>query len=52
MRKSGFELIHLERGFWDYRTGYLVETDGIFVRAEVVEEDFPRNAATDSLSRN
>jgi FkbM family methyltransferase len=50
MRRSGFELVHLERGFWDRRTGYLVEADGIFVRAEIVERDFRRNAAADSLS--
>jgi hypothetical protein len=49
MRRSGFELVHLERGFWDDRTGYLVEADGIFVRAEIVERDFPRNAAADSI---
>jgi FkbM family methyltransferase len=44
MRKKGFELAHLERGFWDCRTGYLIEADGIFVRAEILERDFPRGA--------
>jgi FkbM family methyltransferase len=50
MRKSGFELVHLERGFWDDRTGYLLEADGIFVRAEILERDFPRSAVADSVS--
>jgi FkbM family methyltransferase len=48
MRSSGFELVHLERGFWDARTGYLVEADGVFVRAEIVEQDFPRTVVADS----
>jgi FkbM family methyltransferase len=43
MRKNGFELVHLERGFWDDRTGYLMEADGIFVRAEILKRDVPRN---------
>jgi FkbM family methyltransferase len=45
MRKNGFELVHLERGFWDHRTGYLIEADGIFVRAEMVQRDFPRSGS-------
>ena len=34
MSKRDFKLVHLERGFWDARTGYLIEVDGIFVRSE------------------
>jgi FkbM family methyltransferase len=34
MSENGFRLVHLERGFWDSRTGYLFEVDGIFVRTE------------------
>ena len=52
MRKKGFELVYLERGFWDERTGYLVEADGIFVRAEMLERDFPHSMITDSLPSN
>ncbi len=32
MNGIGFRLAHLERGFWDARTGYLIEVDGVFVR--------------------
>jgi FkbM family methyltransferase len=32
MSGIGFRLAHLERGFWDARTGYLIEVDGVFVR--------------------
>jgi FkbM family methyltransferase len=49
MRKRGFELVHLQRGFWDDRTGYLLEVDGIFVRADILERDFPRNADADRI---
>jgi FkbM family methyltransferase len=52
MRKRGFELVHLERGFWDERTGYLLEADGIFVRAEMLERDFPRSIIADSVPSN
>jgi hypothetical protein len=52
MRKSGFELVHLDRGFWDDRTGYLLEVDGIFVRAEILERDFPRSVVADTVSWN
>jgi FkbM family methyltransferase len=52
MHKRGFQLVHLERVFWDGRTGYLVEADGIFVRAEILERDFPRRAVAASASEN
>jgi len=32
MLDRGFDIVHLERGFWDPATGYLIEVDGIFVR--------------------
>lgn len=32
MNESGFRLVHLERGFSDTRTGYLIEVDGVFVQ--------------------
>jgi hypothetical protein len=50
MRRSGFAPVHFERGFWDGRTGYLVEADGIFVRAEILERDFPRGGVADGAS--
>ena len=28
----GFDLMSLERGFFDYRTGQLLQMDGVFVR--------------------
>lgn len=34
MSDRGFALVHLERGFWDSCSGYLIEADGIFVRRE------------------
>jgi FkbM family methyltransferase len=49
MRKREFELVYLERGFSDERTGYLIEADGIFVRAELLERDFPRSIIVDSV---
>jgi FkbM family methyltransferase len=52
MRRSGFELVDLERVFWDHRTGYLMEVDGIFVRAEILDQDFLHSAIADSVSRN
>jgi FkbM family methyltransferase len=36
MSESGFRLAHLERGFWDARSGFLMEADGIFVRADEI----------------
>jgi hypothetical protein len=41
MCRSGFAPVHFERGFWDSRTGFLLEADCIFVRAEILERDFP-----------
>jgi hypothetical protein len=32
MENKGFKLVHLERGFGDVRTGFLIEADGVFVR--------------------
>ena len=40
MSKSGFSLAHLERGFWDDRTGYLIEVDGVFVRTKDLDRAF------------
>jgi FkbM family methyltransferase len=40
MAQQGFQLIHLERGAWDARTGYLREVDGIFVRADDLDRTF------------
>jgi FkbM family methyltransferase len=40
MSESGFSLVHLERGFWDARTGYLIEVDGVFVRTEDLDRAF------------
>jgi FkbM family methyltransferase len=38
--QKGFQLIHLEPGAWDTRTGYLREVDGIFVRADDLDRTF------------
>lgn len=32
MIQQKFHLVHLERGFWDSSSGFLLEADGIFVR--------------------
>jgi FkbM family methyltransferase len=49
MRESGFGLAHLERVFWDVHTGYLLEADGIFVRADILDRDFPRDAVANRV---
>jgi len=49
MCKTEFELVHLERGFWDERTGYFLEADGISVRAEMLERLLPRSIIADSV---
>ena len=38
MHERGFRLVNLERVFWDDRTGYLIEVDGMFVRADDLPE--------------
>ena len=38
MHERGFRLVNLERVFWDDRTGYLLEVDGMFVRADDLPE--------------
>ena len=40
MRQSKFQLVYLEPGFWDLRSGFLLETDGIFVREEDLDRCF------------
>ena len=40
MSDQGFALVHLERGFWDSSSGYLIEADGIFVRMDRLAGDF------------
>ena len=42
MNQRGFRLVDLERGFWDDRTGYLVEVDGVFVRVDDLPEALRR----------
>lgn len=34
MSDYGFALVHIERGFWDGSSGYLIEIDGVFVRKD------------------
>ena len=38
MHKRGFRLVNLEHVFWDDHTGYLIEVDGMFVRADDLPE--------------
>jgi FkbM family methyltransferase len=38
--QKGFQLIHLEPGAWDTRSGYLIDVDGIFVRADDLDRTF------------
>jgi FkbM family methyltransferase len=40
MSHRGFALVHLERGFWDRSSGYLIEADGIFVRMDRLAAGF------------
>jgi FkbM family methyltransferase len=40
MLQKRFHLVHLERGFWDPYSGFLIEVDGIFVREDDVERYF------------
>jgi FkbM family methyltransferase len=47
--QKGFQLIHLERGAWDARTGYLREVDGIFVRADELDRTFARAHPCESV---
>jgi hypothetical protein len=43
MLDRGFEIVHLERGFSDADTGYLIEVDGIFVRRDKISCGFAAN---------
>jgi FkbM family methyltransferase len=51
MENKGFKLVHLERGFGDVRTGFLIEADGVFVRQdnlpEVLRREPPGQLPTD-----
>jgi FkbM family methyltransferase len=40
MNERGFRLVHLEPGFSDGVTGYLIEVDGVFVREERLQGVF------------
>jgi hypothetical protein len=50
MSDRGFALVHLERGFWDAFTGYLIEVDGIFLRTDKLDARFARHRVLDELS--
>jgi FkbM family methyltransferase len=43
MENKGFKLVHLERGFGDVRTGFLIEAEGVFVRQDNLPEVLRRD---------
>jgi len=47
MLDRGFEMVHLERGFSDGDTGYLIEVDGVFVRKDKIAGAFAGDRAID-----
>ena len=36
LNEKGFNLISLENGFWDFKTGRLLQVDGIFVNTNIM----------------